>query len=93
MNFPQVDVFYFVQPVDSSDQAMSLASYLNEHGVLAHQADNADHAVEIPVECSASDEVATRSADIHSLIKTWRLYWEHSDAGLWGLPVYSKDDC
>jgi len=67
-----------------------LADYLNQHGFLAYKADN-DHGVEVPVECADSDQVARKSADIYALIRTWRLYWEFSDKGLWGLPVYTKE--
>lgn len=86
-----VEVFYFVQPMDSSDQAVSLAEYLNQHGLLAYRADGEDHAVEIPMECPRKEDAAEKSALAHMLVSTWRMFWEHSDRGLFGLPIYQKD--
>jgi hypothetical protein len=28
---------------------------------------------------------------VHMLVSTWHLFWEHSDRGLFGLPIYVKD--
>lgn len=85
-----VDVFYYAQPVDSADQAVSLAEYLNQHGVLAYKAENDQ--VEIPMECLGSAEVAEKTATVHTLVGTWRMFWEHSDKGLFGLPIYTVGD-
>ncbi len=85
------DVFYYAQPVDSVDEAVSLAEYLNQHGVLAYKSEG-DHGVDIPMECGSSAEVADKTAAVHTLVSTWRMFWEHSDKGLFGLPIYSVGD-
>lgn len=77
------DLFYYTQPVESSDQAISLAEYLTRHGVTAHQ-DGSDQVI-VPVEDPAE------CAGIHTLIGCWRKFWENSDQGVFSLPIYSKD--
>lgn len=87
-----VEVFYITHPVNSADEAISLAEYLNRHGLLAYKSDSPDHAVEIPIECSSRDAMADRAATVHMVVSTWRMFWTHSDCGLFGLPIYSKPD-
>jgi hypothetical protein len=77
------DLFYYTQPVESADQALSLSTYLGRHGIIAHQ-DGTDQ-VTIPV------EHPDQTAEIYALIKTWRKFWEHSDKGLLELPIYQGD--
>lgn len=77
------DVFYLTLPVDNSDQAVSLAEYLNQHGIAAGS-EGVD-GVTCPL-----DDPAT-AAVVHQLHQTWDRYWEYSDSGLFGLPVLMKD--
>ena len=84
-----IDIHYYTQPVDSADQAMSLAEYLNQHGSLAYK--DGDDQVIIPLQCSTTEQAAEQSATVFMLISGWRLYWEHSDSGLFGLPIYTKE--
>lgn len=77
------DLFYYTQPVESSDQALSLAEYLCRHGIDAHQ-DGADQVI-VPV----SEPSATSM--IYDLVKHWRLFWQNTDSGVFSLPVYQKD--
>ena len=85
----KTEVFYYNQPVDSADQAASLTEYLAKHGWVAF-AEDID-AVTIPMECPTKEDAATKSATLHMLISSWRLFWEHSDRGVFELPVYDKD--
>ena len=85
------NVFYMSLPTQSVDETESLVNYLNQHGVFAYKADNDDHAVETPIECPRKEDVAERSATVHTLVTTWRMFWEYGDSGLWGLPVYTKE--
>ena len=75
------EVLYLTLVTDNSDEAMSLAEYLNQHGIFAQQSE--PNEITCPI-----DDPAT-AATIHSLRQTWRLFWEHSDSGLFGLPVSS----
>lgn len=84
-----IDVHYYTQPVDCADQAVSLAEYLNQHGWLAYK--EGDDAVIVPMECTAKEDAADKSAVVYMLVSTWRMFWEHSDRGLFGLPIYVKD--
>ncbi len=84
-----IDLFYITQPVDNADQAVSLAEYLNQHGVLAYK--EANDSVIVPMQCADKEAVADRSSTVYALVQTWKLFWEHSDRGLYGLPIYSKD--
>ena len=73
------EVLYLTLVVDNSDEALSLAEYLNQHGFFAQQSDTNE--ITCPMEDPAS------AAVIHDLRKTWRLFWDHSDSGLFGLPI------
>lgn len=86
-----VEVFYLTQPVDSADQEVSLAEYLNQHGLLAYRTDGADHAVEVPLECPRREDAAEKASTVHLVVSTWKMFWEHSDKGLFGLPIYQRD--
>jgi hypothetical protein len=77
------DLFYYTQPVESADQALSLAEYLTRHGIIAHQ-DGTDQVI-VPVSNPADTSV------IYDLVKHWRLFWENTDSGVFSLPVYQKD--
>ena len=78
-----IEIFYVTLPVDNVDQAVSLSEYLNQHGVCA--APEGNDGVTCPL------EEPTRVALIHTLRKMWSLYWEHSDSGLFGLPMLIKE--
>lgn len=77
------EIFYLTLPVDNADQAVSLSEYLNQHGVCAAPEGNDG------VTCPLEDPTA--AVVVHSLRKTWSLYWEHSDSSLFGLPILLKD--
>lgn len=76
------DLFYLTVPTHNADEALSLANYLNQHGVLA-----AREGVEMVV-CTLTDPAA--AATVMDLKRTWNRFWDHSDGHLFGLPVYSK---
>lgn len=76
------NISYHTIQTDHTDEAASLAHYLNEHGVCAQQVNDT---VELPVQ---DVETFTR---VELLKKSWALFWEHSDSGLFGLPMYIKD--
>lgn len=79
---PRVDVTYLVVPTADADEAESLAFYLNEHGAPAFA--QADNEVNCPL---TGPEDYLR---VESLRAGWRLFWEHSDSGLFGLACYLK---
>ena len=80
---PHVDVEYKTIMTASQDEAESLAGYLNEHGVFAVTSD--DHSV------SATTVDAETDALISTLKTTWRRFWDNSDSGLFGLPMFVKE--
>lgn len=76
------NISYHTIQTDHVDEAESLAFYLNEHGVCAQaQGDS----VEVPVPDRATFD------QVELLKQTWQLFWETSDSGLFGLPVYVKE--
>lgn len=84
-----IRIHYHTEPVDSADQAVSLAEYLTQHGRLAYK--SGDDEVIVPLECQTEDIAAEATRTIHMLRSTWEMFWEHSDRGLFGLPIYLKD--
>lgn len=75
------NVSYHTIQTDHVDEAASLAFYLNEHGVCAQQVEDA-------VELAVPDvDVFNR---VELLKQTWVLFWENSDSGLFGLPMFTK---
>lgn len=84
-----IRIHHHTETVESADQAISLTEYLNQHGLLAFQ--EANDAVMIPVECQGEDDAAAAERTIHMLVSTWGMFWQHSDRGLFGLPIYTKD--
>jgi hypothetical protein len=76
------DVYYLTLPVDSIDQGTSLADYLTKHGVHAE--------VELPDGVLCPVEEMSATGLIQQLHQHWKLYWQHSDAELFGLPVFVK---
>lgn len=84
-----IRIHHHTETVESSDQAISLSEYLNQHGFLAFK--EADDAVMVSMECHNEDMAAEKERAVWMLVTTWRLFWEHSDCGLFGLPIYSKD--
>lgn len=76
------NISYHTIQTDHTDEAASLAHYLNEHGVCAQQVDDT---VELPV------PDANTFTRIEMLKQTWGLFWENSDSGLFGLPMYVKN--
>lgn len=75
------NITYHTIQTDHVDEAASLAVYLNEHGVCAQQVNDT---VELPILDVES------FATVEMLKKTWALFWENSDSGLFGLPMYIK---
>lgn len=75
------NISYHTIQTDHVDEAASLALYLNEHGVCAAQQGDA---VELPV----PDVGVFQRVEL--LKQTWALFWENSDSGLFGLPMYVK---
>jgi len=75
------NISYQTIQTDHADEAASLAFYLNEHGVCAQQADDT---VELPI-----PDVDTFQK-VELLKASWLLFWDNSDSGLFGLPMYIK---
>jgi len=84
-----IRVHYHIEPVESADQATSLAAYLNRHGRLAYK-EGVDQ-VMVPLECPTESVAADQERAVHMLRSTWEMFWEHSDQGVFDLPVYFKD--
>lgn len=84
-----IRIHHHTETVESADQAVSLSEYLNQHGLLAFK--EADDAVMITMECPTEDAAGEQERLVHILVTTWTLFWEHSDKGLFGLPIYVKD--
>ena len=62
---------------DNSDEAMSLAEYLNQHGFRSKIRTKRNH---------LSHRRSATAATIYSLRKTWKGFWEHSTPVSFGLP-------
>lgn len=77
-----ISVFYMTLPTDSADQAVSLTEYLNQHGIAA-----AREGTEM-VTCPMDNP--SLAADVYNIHRSWKRFWEYSDSGLFGLPVYHK---
>lgn len=75
------NISYQTIQTDHADEAASLAFYLNEHGVCAQQTNDT---VELPI-----PDVETFQK-VELLKQSWLLFWENSDSGLFGLPMYIK---
>lgn len=75
------NISYHTIQTEHVDEAASLAFYLNEHGVCAQQVGDA---VELPVPDAATFEA------VELLKRSWAMFWETSDSGLFGLPLYVK---
>jgi hypothetical protein len=80
-----VDVEYKTIVTANPDEADSLAGYLNEHGVFA-TVNTAEHSVSALSDDTETDEL------IRTLKRTWRKFWDNSDSGLYGLPMFIKSD-
>jgi hypothetical protein len=80
----EIDIFYVRVPNDNADEALSFTNYCNQHGMLAVQENDY---VTIPIDCP------NKIILVYTLRETWRLYWEHFDSGLFGLPVITKAGC
>lgn len=76
------NISYHTIQTDHSDQAESLAYYLNEHGVCANA--TAD-TIDVPVPDTATFD------KVEALKTTWSWFWDTSDSGLFGLPLYVKE--
>jgi hypothetical protein len=81
-----IRVHYHTEPVESGDQAISLAAYFNRHGQLAYK--ESDSEVVVPVEAPTEDIAVESERRVHLLRTTWELFWENSDQGTFDLPVY-----
>jgi hypothetical protein len=75
------NISYQTIQTDHADEAASLAFYLNEHGVCAQQSNDT---VELPI-----PDVETFQK-VELLKQSWLLFWDNSDSGLFGLPMYIK---
>ena len=75
------NISYQTIQTDHADEAASLSFYLNEHGVCAQQTDDT---VELPI---PNVETFQR---VELLKASWALFWDNSDSGLFGLPMYIK---
>ena len=84
-----IRVHYHTEPVESSDQAISLAAYFNRHGQLAYK--ESDSEVMVPLECPTPEAAAEQTRVVHILRTAWELFWEHTDQGILELPVYLVD--
>lgn len=84
-----VEVFYYTVPVESEDQAVSLEQYLTRHGQSAYK--NQPDEVIIPLDCPTKESCADQSSLVYQLVECWKLFWEHSDSGVFELPIYQKD--
>lgn len=79
------NISYHIIQTDHADEAESLAFYLNEHGLPAWVKEGETSAVEMPEQ---SREVYDQ---VEMLKQTWQLFYEYSDSGLFGLPMYVKE--
>lgn len=84
-----VEVFHYTQSVEGEDQATSLTSYLNQHGLGAYR--NQSDEVQVPIEARTREEAADKSATVFMVISTWRMFWKNTDAGVFELQIYDKD--
>lgn len=80
----ETDVFYVMFPTNSDDEGNSLAQYLTSHGIDAVNGMNNE--VSVPMTDPRN------MALIYQLKKSWGLFWHHTEAALFSLPVYIKDD-
>lgn len=80
---PMIDVSHQTITTQSNDEAESLAGYLNEHGIFAFVTDE--------VEVRAASANGEDDLAIRVLKSTWRRFWESSDSGLFGLPLFVKE--
>lgn len=84
-----VELFHYTQSVDSEDQATSLTSYLNQHGLGAYKSQPDE--VQVPIEARTREEAADKSAKAFMVIETWRMFWKNTDSGVFELQIYDKD--
>lgn len=77
-----IGVDYQTLMTDNADEAVSLADYLNGHGVLAVAEGN---------EVTCPLETDTTYDKIGLLKMTWRMRWDHFDSTLLGLPIFHQD--
>lgn len=80
MSDTRAGVSYLAVVTESTDEAQSLASYLNDHGVVAfHQEGN-------EISCPVERGLETM-AKIETLRGTWGWFREHSETGVLGLTM------
>lgn len=77
-----VDVSHQAITVSTADEADSLAGYLNEHGIFA---------ITDGAEVRAASPDVDTDTNIRTLKSTWRMFWDNSDSGLFGLPMFIKE--
>lgn len=82
MDMTATNIFYMTLPTENADQAVSLTEYLNQHGIAA-----AREGTEM-VTCPMEDPCM--AAVVYQLRRSWERFWDYSDSGLFGLPVYLK---
>jgi len=78
------DIDYMTLGVSHPDEVESLASYLNEHGIFAIASID-----ENSVRAASGD--SETDAVVRTLKTTWRRFWDNSDSGLLGLPMFIKE--
>ncbi|AGV99574.1 hypothetical protein SEA_LIFESAVOR_93 [Mycobacterium phage LifeSavor] len=76
------NISYHTIQTHHADEAESLAFYLNEHGVCAQAKGDA---IDVPVPDRETFD------KVEKLKETWEMFWETSDSGLFGLPLYVKE--
>lgn len=80
---PQVKVTHQTITMESPDEAESMAGYLSEHGIFVFVTDE--------VEVRAASQDADADQLIRTLQTTWQSFWDNSDSGLFGLPMFIKE--
>jgi hypothetical protein len=80
----QTRVSYRTMMTEGTDEAESLSGYLNEHGVFAIVSNG--HEVSVACEDTETFEL------LSTLQTTWQRFWDNSDSGLFGLPMFIKEN-
>ena len=78
------DVEYLTYVMNNMDEAISIAGYLNQHGFFSFP----ENVNEVCIALEKPEDAVT----LHKLKGTWKLFWDHQDCGLFGLPLYVKPD-
>lgn len=79
MSDTRAGVSYLAIVTESTDEAESLARYLNDHGVVALHHDSNE------VNCPVNGLEAM--AKVEALKVTWPMFYEHTDSGVLGMTM------